>query len=414
MTQKPGVPEPPVEDDPRLSTKTLLGIGLATRLVTDTAAQLFYTFLPILSAGIGISAVQMGRLLSLRSLVGLTSPLFGILAERRGYRRVMQFALAIGAAGLLLIASSNGVLQTAAGMLLMGIGLFAFGPNFQAYLSAQLPYHRRARGLGILEYSWALAGIIGLFLVGQLIEIAGWRLPLFLLAGLLMVAAVGFGGLPRTHKVHTPRSRISLRALSWHRFNLGDLGSDWTSTQVCLYVAALLMFAALHLMTTYGKWLFTEYGLGPGELGQVGLLLGVADLGASGIISVFGDRLGARRSVLWAAFGAVLFHLALPFLNQGLLLSLVGLVIARFCFEFAVVSHLVLVSEQAPLRRAKVMTLGAAFALAGSTVANLTGPQAYESFGVMGLALPSAVAYGLAVLLVWRFVHEANGLEIQS
>ena len=47
-----------------------------------------------------------------------------------------------------------------AGMMLAGLGIGIFVPNLQAYVSGKLPYTLRARGLGMIEYSWALTGII--------------------------------------------------------------------------------------------------------------------------------------------------------------------------------------------------------------------------------------------------------------
>ena len=47
-----------------------------------------------------------------------------------------------------------------------GLGIACFVPNLHAYLSARLPYSLRARGLGMVEYSWALTGIIGAVALG--------------------------------------------------------------------------------------------------------------------------------------------------------------------------------------------------------------------------------------------------------
>ena len=82
---------------------------------------------------------------------------FGALADRRGYRDVMQIGLFLNALGYFIVGSSINVWMAAIGMMLGGLGHFVFGPTLQAYLSARLPYAQRARGLGILEYSWALA-----------------------------------------------------------------------------------------------------------------------------------------------------------------------------------------------------------------------------------------------------------------
>ena len=59
------------------NTRQIVGIGLASRIVVDTCIQMFYAFLPIIAAGIGVTPVVMGRLISLRSLAGLSAPLAG-------------------------------------------------------------------------------------------------------------------------------------------------------------------------------------------------------------------------------------------------------------------------------------------------------------------------------------------------
>ena len=61
-------------------------------------------------------------------------------------------------------------------------------------------------------------------------------------------------------------------------------------------------------------------------------------------------------------------------------------------FEFNIVSHFPLLSEQAPAQRGKVMTLGSAFSLIGGTVAGFTGPWLLVNVGVAGLAWVSATA----------------------
>ena len=123
----------------------------------------------------------MGRLVALRSAMGLFSPLFGAAADRHSYRRVLQLGLLSGAAGMTIVGLSSSVWMAVPGMILSGLCFAAFVPTLQAYVSARLPYSRRARGLGILEYSWAITGIFGLYLMGQLIEATSWRAPFFVL-----------------------------------------------------------------------------------------------------------------------------------------------------------------------------------------------------------------------------------------
>jgi predicted MFS family arabinose efflux permease len=337
--------------------------------------------------------------------MGLLSPAFGYQAYLRGYRTVMRFGLLLAAVGYLVVGLSSSVWLAAVGMVLGGLGTFAFVPILQAYLSAKLPFHRRARGLGTLEYAWALAGIIGLYLMGLFIDALGWRAPFFVLSGLLLVAFVGYGRLPAARQakpVETPKTSFSWNGVR----TFFELGQNKRSAWMALLVVALNMMAAMNVFISYGTWLDREYGLGAVELGTVALILGIADLSGSVLMSLVGDKFGLRRGVIVGTALACLGYGLLPVLNQGILLAVAGLIVARFAFEFTVVGHIALVSEQAPDYRGKMMTLAAAAALLGSSIAGFIGPWVYEQFQVLGLGLISASIMGLGIILLHFFVRE--------
>ena len=50
----------------------ILAACVATRIVVDTSIQLFFSFLQVIALGMGLNVIVLGRLLSLRSAVGLT------------------------------------------------------------------------------------------------------------------------------------------------------------------------------------------------------------------------------------------------------------------------------------------------------------------------------------------------------
>ncbi|VAW34998.1 hypothetical protein MNBD_CHLOROFLEXI01-729 [hydrothermal vent metagenome] len=392
------------EDQAEISVNRLIVIGLITRLVTDTAVQLFFPFLPVIAEGWRTTNIAAGRLVSLRSAMGLLSPLFGVMADQRGYRFTMRLGLLLGALGYLVVGLSTNLWLAAIGMVLGGLGTFSFVPTLQAYLSIRLPFNRRARGLGMLEYSWALSGIFGLYLIGLLIEAYGWRVPLFLLSGLLLVAFLWYGRLP-TARQQTETKRHK-QTLSWNTVRkFFELGQNRRSAWAVLAVATCNMLAAVNIFLSYGTWLTQEYQLDAARLGGVALILGIADLCGSVLMSLIGDKIGLRRSVLSGTVLATLGYGLLPFFNQGLVLAVVGLILSRFAFEFTVVGVIALVSEQAPDYRGKMMTLAAAAALLGSTAAGFIGPWMYETYGVSGLSLVS-VSVMLMSLLLLLFVRE--------
>jgi len=395
--------------DNDISVNRLLSIGLITRLLVDTGVQIFFPFLPIIAKGMGLSTVVMGRLISLRSLMGLFAPLFGTMADRRGYRFTMRLSLLLVGLGFFVVGLSRSILLAAPGMALIGLGSFSFVPTLQAYLSNRLPYHQRARGLGILEYAWALSGIIGLYLVGQLLNVVSWRLPFFVLGGGLLVASLLYGILPKVHDRRGVATTVTLPTpqSQWQRFtSFFDLGSNNRSAFATIGTSALLMFGAFNLFISYGTWLFEDYGLSAADLGQVALVMGLADLGGSVSVSVLSDSYGKRRSVLTGAIIACLGFWTLPLLDATLLTAVIGLIIARGAFEFAIVANMTLLSEQVPAHRAKLMTLGAAFTVLSIGLVGLTGPWVYEQYRLVGMSTVSGTAVFISILVLLWGVRE--------
>ena len=393
------------ESQQEISVNRLIVIGLITRLVTDTAVQIFFPFLPVIAQGLRTTTVTAGRLVSLRSAMGLLSPAFGALADQRGYRFTMRLGLLLGALGYLVVGLSNNLWLAALGMVLGGLGTFSFVPTLQAYLSARLPFNRRARGLGTLEYAWALSGIVGLYLVGLLIEAYGWRVPMFILSGLMLLAFLWYGRLPAARQ--PSETKPDMPTFSWHTVReFFELGENRRSAWAVLIVAGMNMMAAMIVFISYGTWLASEYDLSAAQLGTVALIMGAADLSGSILMSLIGDKMGLRRSIFAGTVLTMTGYALLPVFNKGIVLAVLGLVIARFAFEFTLVGVIALVSEQAPAYRGKMMTMAAAAALLGSSTAGFIGPWVYEQFAVPGLALISATIMALSLLLLYFWVRD--------
>jgi predicted MFS family arabinose efflux permease len=379
----------------------LILLGGTAKLLVDTTVQIFNPFLFVIASGLGIGTVSMGRIVALRSLTGLTAPFIGHLADRIGHRTVMRASLFTVGIAMILAPASGSLLVFAAAVALTGAGQSGYTPNLHAYLSSKLPYEKRATGLGIIEYSWALAGILGLLASGFLMEAYSWKAPFYVLgAGLLIMSFVS-GLLPveDVRGEHVRRRTGTLRSV----FSLGEhAASAWAA----IGVAGLNMFSMMHVMIAHGAWLQAEYALRPSRLGSVAMILGFCDLTASVLVSVFVDRIGKRKSVLIGVTGMVAGFAVLPFLNGDLVRAVASIAIPRICFEFAVVSNFPLLSEQAPHARGRVMSLGMTAGLIGTSVAGLTGPAAYLRYGVWGLGPVSCAAAVVSLLILVFLVRE--------
>lgn len=413
-SQLPGQSEPtsPPSQERRAPLRRLLPLAIGARIFNDTGIQIFGPYLAAIAAGLGISIVSLGFLNSLRSLMGLAAPVVGSIADNIGYRMAMRGLLLLGAAGMFILALSSDLWVATAGMLLMGLGVFSFAPVLQAYMSAQIPYRRRSRVLGIVEYGWALAGIVGLSVAGLLIERFGWRAPFLGLGTALCVAFFLFGAFPATPGTHSAAGvrTVFLQWRKWpaHLLSLARLESNARSAWAAILVNGLNVYASASISIVYGVWLSREYGVSTSRLGLVALTLGMAELSGSVLVSLVGDRLGKGRSVLGSSALALVAYVLLPALDFQTLSVVVGLVIARFLFEFSIVSNISLLSEQVPAERGKVLALAAAVVTTGAALASVTGPLTYEAWGISGPAAIAAISALVAVLLTVLWVNDRH------
>ena len=385
----------------------ITAIILITRLITGTGIQIFFPFLPVIATGLGVSEIALGRMLGLRSISALVSPVFGATADKRGYCPITQFALFLAAVGNFTIYFSRSPPGFVAGLIILGIGTAGVTPTLAAYMRHLLPFEQRSRGLGMLEYAWALVGIVALPFFGWLIAGTSWRAP-FLVMGVLEIAAIfWFGQLPRViiHSIEKGAARPSMILLVRDFLDFGD---NWRSMLAVLLGDSLVKFSGILLSINFGIWLAKEYGLGAAGLGQAAFFLCFADMGGSGLVGLAGDRLGKRRSVMIATtFGVWLFG-TLPLWNWSLILAMVGIFLARWTFEFSIVAHIVLVSEQSPAHRGKAMTMRIGFGFLAVITASVFGPVLYTTFGVWGIAVPGALGMGIAWFVV-RFLTVERG-----
>lgn len=394
------------DHDQPITFRRLIGTGIGAKLLVDIGQQIFNPFLPVISAGLGIDVVTMGRLVGLRSLMGIFSPLAGEAADRTSYRLVIRFALLLNAAGFLCVGMSDNMWVTVLGMILAGLGANAFVPMLQAYVSGHLAYGVRARGLGMIEYAWALTGIVALPLIGFLIAWTSWRVPFLILSAGMVAMSFVFALMPATHGregVSPGTGELARSSLpGFFRFH-----ENMRSTYATIAAGGLSYFAAMQVMIAHGAWLANQYGLGPAQLGMVAFVLGWFDLAASVSVSLFTDRIGKRRSVLFGITGSLIGYILMPFLNFNMAMAIVAIGVARMCFEFNIVSHFPLLSEQVPAQRGKAMTLGSAVALVGATVAGFSGPWLLVNVGVAGLAWVSAAAVVAALVIVVLLVRDS-------
>lgn len=179
-----------------LLTATVLASGMA--FLDGTAVQVA---LPTLGSDLGASLSDLqwilnGYMLPLAALILLG----GSLGDRYGRRRIFLLGVAWFAAASLLCGLAQTPGQLVAARALQGVGGALLTPGSLALIQASFRPADRAPAIGVWSALSGVAGLVGPFLGGALVDLVSWRL-IFLLNVPLAVLVVAVAGR------HVPESR---------------------------------------------------------------------------------------------------------------------------------------------------------------------------------------------------------------
>src|ERR1700724_2207002 len=191
-----------------MAPSTALAARLARRNVHYGWVVLGVTFLPLLvtAAAMGMPGVlivplekefgwdnaQISSALAIRiMLFGLFGPFAAAFMNRFGVRRVIMFAMALIASGLLASLAMTQVWQL---ILLwgvvVGIGTGLTAMVFAATVATRWFNHRRGLLMDMLAASSATVQLIFLPLIAELTTRYGWRVALIFVSGVLVLTAM--------------------------------------------------------------------------------------------------------------------------------------------------------------------------------------------------------------------------------
>jgi DHA1 family inner membrane transport protein len=375
-----------------------IGIATLTRLFINTSKRFPYIFLSTLSRGLGVPLTDITSLIAINQATGVLSPIFGPLADHWGYRMMMLIGLSVLAGGML-----AGGLFPVYGMVLLallaaGIGKSLFDPALQAYAGERVPYRRRALAIGFIEFSWAGSSLIGIPLIGLLIERQSWRSPFLVLGGLSVLGAIALYALiPRDGRQRgDDRGFAAGFRTAWH--TLRQEPAAWSALGFSLLVAA----ANDNLFVIYSVWLEGAFGLSILALGAATTTIGVAELLGEGLTAFMSDRLGLKRALFTGLALSILSYGVLPMLGHSLTLALMGLFLVFVTFEFTIVTAFSLFTEILPQARATMMSSNTATMSIGRVIGALLGGLVWLAGGLVATGLVSAAISSLALIcLAW-------------
>jgi len=377
------------------------------RLVLNTARRFAYPFAPVLSRGLGVSLSAITSLIAINQVTSLLGALIGPMSDRLGYRKMMIAGMAMLATGMLAAAIFPIYAVVLVALFLAGLGKSIFDPAVQAWVGNRVPYHRRARVMGIMETSWSASTLIGIPLVAILMDRYGWQSPFLVMGGLGCIGAVAlYFIIPDQPETASPKvsSADYIGAYSRLLANKPALGA----LGYVFFVSA----ANDNLFVVYGAWLEQSFGLGIVALGLGTSLIGVAELAGEGLTATISDRIGLKRSLVAGLSLSVMSYLGLPFLEPSLAASLCGLAILFFIFEFTMVTSLTLCTEILPGFRATMMSGFLAAAGIGRVIGALMGGAVWQAGGILVTGCISGALTFLGMLCLLRGLKEWDRADV--
>jgi predicted MFS family arabinose efflux permease len=376
-----------------------LGTGAVARLVINTARRFGYTFAPALSRGLGLPLTAITPLLTTSQLTGLLSPVFGPLSDRWGHRTMILISMALLTAGMLLGGALPYYAVLLVAFFLGGLAKAIYDPALQAYAGEHVPYARRGRAIALIDLSWSGSTLLGIPLLGLLIEQRGWRAPFLALgisalAGLVALSAV----FPRAD---TPVKRGPVHP--WRTFRDGwRLVRQSRSTLAALGIAVLISAGADNFFVVYGAWLEQTFGLSTAGVGFATIAIGVAEALGELLTAGLSDKLGLKRAIGIGLILSCLSYLILPFVGTSTVLALSGLFAIFISFEFVIVTVISIFTELLPEARATSLSANIAAMGIGRIIGAVMGGFIWQAGGILAIGVVSAGIQILALpLLLW-------------
>jgi predicted MFS family arabinose efflux permease len=356
---------------------------VVVRVLSAAAFLIFFQaymvgpLVPELSASLGVSERAAGWLVPAYVLpYGLSTLLYGPLADRVGRRRVMLALLAAMPVASALTATAHGVGQLVAWRVVAGVACGGIIPLSLALVGDLFPYRERGRPLG-----WIFGAIAGGMAFGSTLGAVldpwlGWR-GLF---PLVAVLAAGVFGVAWRHRrllsAGQPLVPRSLRSIAHGYASLLGTGRGRTA------YGLIAVNGAFHsgVFNWLGPYFHDVYGLGEVGIGVALLGYGVPGLVLSPAIGRLADRRGRRWLVTGGLLGgaAVAAALCLPL---PVALAAVAATALSVGYDFSHPLLAGIVTELDPARRGQAMGLNAFVLFTGFGLGSLAFGELLHAAG---------------------------------
>jgi predicted MFS family arabinose efflux permease len=374
---------------------------VASRFVLNAIFRVAYPLVPFIALRFGIPTEQATWIVTIQVLMGLTSPCGGWLGDRIGYRTTMICGLGMMLLGTLGIAAGQSLPMLIAGYGACGLGVALYQPAAQAYIGAFTSYAERGRAVGLIEMSWALAGIVAIPPLTWLIQTQQSLAGPFALLSLLVGASIcaTWLGLPadEAHLRGSGTGDGSFTAIVGNRSVLGLI---------------VFMFLALGgwetLFIVQAPWATERFNATLTDLGTAAFVFGLGELGGSLGSALITDRLGKRRAAMLGFAITALLYLAQPLVSVNWISYLLCYVLFAVFVEFSIVASLTLATTISTVGRATVIALVITAVQTGRTIGSQIGVPILNASSLFVNCLIASALTLAGVAIVLRYVRESE------
>ena len=351
--------------------------------------------LPMFRRVFHASALEVSLTVSATTLgIGLASPLFGLLAERIGRKRVIVPALFALSAPTLLAATSPNLEWLIFWRFLQGVFVPGIIAVMMAYINEEWEGRSVATWMSAYIAGTVFGGFFGRFLTGLVAEHTHWRYA-FVVIGCVTLAG-GFSvraWLPKAVRFRRSESLAHAMREGFQHFRNPRLWANWA-------MGFSVLFCLVGMFTYVNFYLAAPpFSLSTAELGSVFFvyLLGVIVTPLSGR---FQDRHGFRRT-LFIALGISFLGLALT-LSHSLVVIIAGLALfstSVFIWQAAATTQTGAVAGRA---RSAAAGLYVTFYYIGGSVGGVVPAWFWARYGwpaviaILAVAACASVLFGVA------------------
>jgi predicted MFS family arabinose efflux permease len=360
----------------KLATYTLI------RVVMNTAYRMIYPFLSIFARGLGVDIAVISGLVANRAIVGAVAPFIFPFIETRGRKFGMLLGLGLFVASLALVAVFPSLTTLGIALIFGLVSKSIFDPSLTSYVADHISYEKRGTAIGIMEFAWSLAFILGIPAMGFIIARSTWSAPFWVLGALGFIAFLFIA-----------LTLIDSEKPIHHQDGMfGNVKQIVTTSVVLIAFSIGLSITAANEVVNlmFGVWLEDSFKLQIAALAGASAIIGLSELGGEGFVALFVDRVGKVRAAGIGLLANCVAAVLLPLIGRTEPGALIGLFLFYITFEFTIVSMIPLMTEVMPSARATTLAFAGAANSVGRAIGALLAPTLY--------ALGFSVVTGAAVV----------------